>query len=508
MQRYILAIDQGTSSTRAILFDRDLRPVASAQQPLTLHVPADGWVEQDPEDIWRDTVAVCHRVLAEARTSPAEVAGIGIANQRETTLLWDRETGEPVARAIVWQDRRTADLCRELVAEGFEEHVRSTTGLLPDPYFSATKLAWLLDYRPDIRRRAETGRLAFGTVDSFLLWRLTAGRIHATDASNAARTLLFDIHRQTWDETLLRRLRIPAAVLPEVRDSAGEFGATAPTFFGQAIAICGVAGDQQAASFGQACVRPGMLKSTFGTGCFALLNTGHTPVTSHHRLLATIAWRLGGRVTYALEGSMFVAGAAIQWLRDGLGLIDDAAESERLAAAVPDTGGVEFVPAFTGLGAPWWDPDARGAILGLTRATRRAHIVRAALEAVACSTRDLVDAMDKDVRAGGGSGLPEVLRIDGGMAANDWFCQYLADILDRPVERPESLESTARGAAALAALGAGLLTSVEAIADGWRCERRFEPRMAPEIRTRRLASWADAVARVLGRQPSGGARFR
>lgn len=498
-KRFVLAIDQGTTSSRAILFDSALRPVASAQKELPQHFPADGWVEHDPEDIWRDTLSVCRETLASARVDPAEVACLGITNQRETTILWDRDTGEPVHRAIVWQDRRTAPLCRELIADGLEEHVRRTTGLVIDAYFSATKLAWLLASDPDIRRRAEAGRLAFGTVDSFLVWRLTGGRVHATDATNAARTMLFDIHRQEWDETLLRRLAIPAAVLPEVRDNAGDFGATRRDLFGEMIPITGLAGDQQAATFGQACFRPGMLKSTYGTGCFALLNTGATAVPSANRLLTTVAWRLGGRATYALEGSIFIAGAAVQWVRDGLGLVRNAAETEQIARSVPDTGGVYLVPAFTGLGAPYWDPDARGAILGLTRATEAAHIVRAALEAVAYETADLLRAMQDDLRQAGSGDLPAELRVDGGMAANNWFCQYLADILDCPVERPEIIETTALGAACLAGLAMGLYPSLDAIAAAWRCQRRFEPQMAPEVREARLRGWADAVKRILWR---------
>jgi glycerol kinase len=504
-KRYVLAIDQGTTSSRAILFDAEARIVASAQKELPQHFPQGGWVEHDPEDIWRDTLAVCREALAGARVDPAEVACIGITNQRETTILWDRDTGEPVHRAIVWQDRRTAPLCRELVADGLEAHVRKTTGLVIDAYFSATKLAWLLDSDPEIRSRAEAGRLAFGTVDSFLVWRLTGGRVHATDASNASRTMLFDIHRQEWDETLLRRLRIPPSVLPEVRDNAGEFGTTARDLFGEAIPITGMAGDQQAATFGQACFRPGMLKSTYGTGCFALLNTGETAVPSANRLLTTVAWRIGGRTTYAIEGSIFVAGAAVQWVRDGLGLVRDAAETEKIARSVPDTGGVYLVPAFTGLGAPYWDPDARGAIFGLTRATEAAHIVRAALEAVAYETADLMRAMEDDVRRAGAGSLPEELRVDGGMVANSWFCQYLADILDRPVDRPEVIETTALGAAWLAGLAVGLYPSMEAIAACWRRQRRFEPAMAAELREARLRGWAEAVRRTLSRAPASGA---
>ena len=492
MARHILALDQGTTSTRAILFDAEGDVVASAQRELQQFFPADGWVEHDPEHIWADSVAVCREALARAGLGAGDVAALGITNQRETAVLWERASGRPVHNAIVWQDRRTAPLCRELVADGLEEHVAATTGLVIDAYFSATKLAWLLDHVPGARAAAERGELAFGTVDSFLLWRLTGGRVHATDASNAARTMLFDIRRQDWDEELLRRLRIPRAVLPEVRDCAGDFGST--DILGAPLPITGMAGDQQAATFGQACFRPGMVKSTYGTGCFALLNTGEEPVRSRNRLLTTVAWRLGGRVTYALEGSIFVAGAAVQWVRDGLRAIGAAAESETVAAALPDAGGVYLVPAFTGLGAPWWDPDARGAILGLTRDSTSAHIVRAALEAVCYQTHDLLQAMADDA-----GGAPAALRVDGGMAANDWLCQFLADVLAVPVERPKVIETTALGAARLAALGAGLAPSPDALADGWRAERRFEPRMEPARRERLLRGWRDAIARVLTR---------
>ena len=490
MARHILALDQGTTSTHAILFGREGDVVASAQRELQQFFPADGWVEHDPEHIWADSVAVCREALARADFGAGDVAALGITNQRETAVLWERASGRPVHNAIVWQDRRTAPLCRELVADGLEEHVAATTGLVIDAYFSATKLAWLLDHVPGARAAAERGELAFGTVDSFLLWRLTGGRVHATDASNAARTMLFDIRRQDWDEELLRRLRIPRAVLPEVRDCAGDLGST--DILGAPLPITGMAGDQQAATFGQACLRPGMVKSTYGTGCFALLNTGEEPVRSRNRLLTTVAWRLGGRVTYALEGSIFVAGAAVQWVRDGLRAIGAAAESETVAAALPDAGGVYLVPAFTGLGAPWWDPDARGAILGLTRDSTSAYIVRAALEAVCYQTHDLLQAMADDA-----GGAPAALRVDGGMAANDWLCQFLADVLAVPVERPQVIETTTLGAARLAALGAGLAPSPDALADGWRPERRFEPRMEPARRERLLRGWRDAIARVL-----------
>jgi glycerol kinase len=489
MARHILALDQGTTSTRAILFDEDGRSIGTAQRELQQLYPADGWVEHDPEHIWADSLAVCRDALLAAKLEAAAVAAIGITNQRETTVLWERATGAPVHNAIVWQDRRTAPLCRELVADGLEEHVAATTGLVVDAYFAGTKLAWLLDHVPGARQRAERDELAFGTIDSFLLWRLTGGKVHATDASNASRTMLFDIHRQDWDDELLRRLGIPRAVLPEVRDCADNFGAT--TFLGRPVPVTGMAGDQQAATFGQACMTAGMVKSTYGTGCFALLNTGTQAVRSRNRLLSTVAWRLGGEVTYALEGSIFTAGAAVQWVRDGLGAIRHAAESEALAHSVKDSGGVYLVPAFTGLGAPWWDPDARGAILGLTRDSTSAHIVRAALEAVCYQTHDLMQAMADD-----GGGTPAALRIDGGMVANDWVCQYLANILDVPVERPEVIETTALGAARLAGLGVGLHTSLDAIAQTWRLERRFEPAMPADRRALLLDGWRRAVSRV------------
>ena len=509
--RHVLAIDQGTTSTRAIVFDRAGAPVAQSQRELEQHYPRAGWVEHDPETIWQDTVAVCREALAKAKLQPAEVAALGITNQRETVVLWERASGRPVHRAIVWQDRRTAERCRALSAAGHDALVRARTGLVIDPYFSATKLAWLLDEVAGARQAAERGELAFGTIDSFLLWRLTGGEVHATDASNAARTMLFDIHRQDWDDELLRLLRIPRAILPEVRDCSAPFGATPAGLFGAPVPITGIAGDQQAATVGQACFEPGMLKSTYGTGCFALLNTGATPVASRHRLLTTIAYRLAGNTTYALEGSIFVAGAAVQWLRDGLKLISHAGESEPLAAGISDTGGVYLVPAFVGLGAPHWDPDARAAVLGLTRDSGIAQIVRAALESVGYQTRDLMAAMQADLggEAGANTTLIErdrsavrvaggasALRVDGGMVANDWVCQFLADILDVPVERPVVTETTALGAACLAGLEVGLYPSLEAVASGWRCGRRFEPQMAPAERARLYDGWLRAVRRV------------
>jgi len=491
----ILAIDQGTTSTRAIVFDQSGRPLATAQREFEQHYPQDGWVEHDPETIWRDTLETCRGALERAKLEARAIAAIGITNQRETVVLWERATGKPVHRAIVWQDRRTADLCSRLAADGHEDLVTARTGLVIDPYFSATKLAWLLDHVPAARAAAERGELAFGTIDSFLLWRLTDGNVHATDASNAARTMLYDIHRQDWDDDLLRLLDIPRSVLPQVVDCSGQMGTTPASLFGAPLPITGMAGDQQAATVGQACTTPGMVKSTYGTGCFALLNTGPTPVASKNRLLTTIAYRIGGETTYALEGSIFVAGAAVQWLRDGLKLISHAHETEPLAAGIYDTGGVYLVPAFVGLGAPIWDPHARGAIVGLTRATGIAEIVRAALEAVGYQTRDLMLAMRGDVGSADGG---NALRVDGGMVANTWVCQFLADILDVPVERPVVTETTALGAAYLAGLAAGLYPSLDALSDVWQCDQRFEPQMAAADRDRLYAGWCDAIRRTRG----------
>ncbi|HYG86403.1 MAG TPA: glycerol kinase GlpK [Azospirillum sp.] len=488
---YVLAIDQGTTSTRAILFDRAGAPVATAQRELRQFYPADGRVEHDPEDIWHDTVAVMRGALEQAKVPAASVAAIGITNQRETTVLWDRKTGEAVHNAIVWQDRRTSDACRRLTAEGAESLVAERAGLLIDPYFSASKLQWLLDTVPGARERAERGELAFGTVDCFLLNRLTGGRVHATDATNASRTLLFDIRRQDWDDELLRLFTVPRSVLPEVRDNAADFGTADAAILGAPIPVTGMAGDQQAATVGQACFRPGMIKSTYGTGCFALLNVGETFVASKHRMLTTVAYRFGGKPTYAIEGSIFVAGAAVQWLRDGLRIIPDAASSEFHARETADNGGVYMVPAFTGLGAPHWDPDARGALLGLTRDSGVGHIVRAALESVGYQTRDLMEAMAAD-----GGRAPEALRVDGGMVANDWVCQFLADILDLPVERPVVTETTALGAAYLAGMHVGVYGGLDAISAAWRCERRFEPRMDAPTRRRLYDGWQAAVRRV------------
>lgn len=487
----LLAIDQGTTSTRAMLFDPSGRPVARAQTELPQIYPRPGWVEHDPERIWEDTVAVCRLALEEAGTDASRVAGLGITNQRETTVLWHRATGRPIHHAIVWQDRRTSDLCRRLREEGRETLVQERTGLVVDPYFSATKIAWLLEHVAGAREAADRGELAFGTIDSWLLWRLTGG-LHATDVTNAARTMLFDIRALDWDEELLEALGIPRVLLPEVLDTSGVMGETDPALLGGPIPIAGMAGDQQAASFGQAAFRPGMIKSTYGTGCFVLLNTGGEAVRSRHRLLTTVAWRIGGEVTYALEGSIFVAGAAVQWLRDALAVIEAAPETEALAAGLEDTRGVYLVPGFVGLGAPYWDAEARGAILGLTRESGVAHIARAALEAVAYQTRDLMEAMAAD-----GDVEPVALRVDGGLAANDWAMQFVSDMLDLPVERPEVIETTALGAACLAGLAVGVYGSLEDIADNWRLERRWTPSMPADRREALYDGWRRAVRRVL-----------
>lgn len=487
----VLAIDQGTTSSRAMVFGARSEVVATAQQEFPQLYPADGWVEHDPEAIWSSTLAVARRAFEQAEATGGSVRALGITNQRETALLWDRETGRPLCNAIVWQDRRTADRCRALAGHGAAEEVRSRAGLVLDPYFSATKVAWMLDHVDGARRLADQGRLAFGTVDTFLVWRLTAGRVHATDATNACRTSLFNIRAGQWDEELLRMFQVPASVLPEVRDCAADFGETEPALLGRAIPICGVAGDQQAATIGQCCFDAGSVKSTYGTGCFVLMNTGQWPVTSQNRLLTTIAYQLGGRRTYAVEGSIFIAGAAVQWLRDGLRIIEQAGDTESLAAGLEHNAGVYLVPAFAGLGAPHWDPDARGAIFGLTRATGRAELARAALESVCYQTSDLLTAMADD------GGRPARLRVDGGMVVNDWKVQFLADILGLPVDRPRVMETTALGAAYLAGMAQGIFGSFEEIAGRWQPDRSFEPRLASADRERLLEGWHDAVRRVL-----------
>ncbi len=493
MAPYLLAVDQGTTSTRSILFRPDLSVAAAAQQEFAQHFPSSGWVEHEPEDLWRTTVDTIRVAIAKASATASEVAAIGITNQRETTLIWDRKTGKPIHKAIVWQDRRTADFCAGLKEAGHEAAFTAKTGLLLDPYFSGTKIAWLLDNVPDARKKAEAGELAFGTVDSFLLWRLTSGRVHATDATNASRTLLFDIHRGQWDDELCRILRVPRSLLPDVRDSSGDFGSTGAPLFGRAIPIMGIAGDQQAATVGQACFAPGMMKSTYGTGCFALLNTGASPVTSRNRLLTTIAYQLNGKRTYALEGAIFIAGAAVQWLRDGLKVIDSAQRTGALAEAADPEQQVYLVPAFVGLGAPYWKPEARGALFGLTRATGPAELARAALEAVCYQTRDLLEAM----RGDWGGKASTILRVDGGMVASDWTMQYLADMLDAPVDRPRVLETTAVGAAYLAGLAQGLCPPPDEFAKGWKLERRFAPKMVADLRARKYAGWQDAVRKLL-----------
>ncbi len=494
MTKFILAIDQGTTSSRAIVFDKDRKIVGVGQKEFTQHFPQDGWVEHDPEEIWDTVTWAVTTALDEAGIKAGDVAAIGITNQRETVVIWDRQTGKPIHNAIVWQDRRTAALCAQLKSDGHEALVTEKTGLLLDPYFSGTKVKWLLDTVEGARSRAEKGELAFGTVDSFLIWRLTGDEVHATDATNAGRTLLFDIGQNKWDKDLCDLLDVPMAILPEVKDCADDFGVTEDSLFGAAIPILGVAGDQHAATIGQACFEPGMLKSTYGTGCFALLNTGADMVRSQHRLLTTIAYRIGGKTTYALEGSIFIAGAAVQWIRDGLKLVKHASETGPLAQSADPTQNVYMVPAFVGLGAPWWDADARGAIYGLTRNTGPAEIARAALEAVCYQTRDLLTAMHKDWTGGD---TDTVLRVDGGMVASDWTMQFLADVLDAPVDRPTILETTALGAAWLAGMKAGLWADMAAFAESWECDQRFEPKMDAATRDAKVKGWDDAVRRTL-----------
>ncbi|MBN33342.1 MAG: glycerol kinase [Rhodospirillaceae bacterium] len=488
---HILAIDQGTTSSRALLFDPDRRVSSLSQQEFHQILPHSGWVEHDPDDIWQTTLLTCRQALETADTR--NIAAIGITNQRETTLVWDRKTGQPLHNALVWQDRRTVETCRRIKEEGHEPLVTDRTGLLLDPYFSGTKIAWILDHVEGARDRAARGELAFGTIDSFLIWRLTGGRVHATDATNASRTLLFNIRDNCWDDDLCALLGVPMSVLPDIRDSATEFGTTDPTVFGATLPICGVAGDQQAATIGQACFQPGMMKSTYGTGCFALLNTGSEFVPSGHRLLNTIAYRLDGKTTYALEGSIFIAGAAVQWLRDGLGVIDDAAATQKLAEGADPEQTVTLVPAFTGLGAPWWDAEARGAVFGLTRNTGPAEFARAALESVGFQTRDLLDAMNRDRQITSDN---PVLRVDGGMTASDWTMQFLADITGVPVDRPTMTETTALGAAWLAGHQAGVWPDQDAFAAAWSLDRRFEPAMERNDADARHSLWLDAIRRT------------
>ncbi|HBO93564.1 MAG TPA: glycerol kinase [Gammaproteobacteria bacterium] len=491
MSQYLLSIDQGTTSSRAIVFDQRGTIVTSAQREFTQFFPDDGWVEHDVEEIWETTLAVCREALKNAQLSATEIAGIGITNQRETTIVWDVDTGRPIHKAIVWQDRRTSALCMELKKQGHEQRVQAATGLLIDPYFSATKVAWILDHVEGARQRAEQGELAFGTVDSFLLWRLTKGASHKTDATNASRTMLYNIHSQQWDDEMLALFRVPRAMMPEVEDCAADFGDADPDWLGASIPVAGIAGDQQAALIGQACFKPGMVKSTYGTGCFMILNTGDEPVESRNRLLTTVGYRLNGKVTYALEGSIFIAGAAIQWLRDGIALISHARETEAMAQEVGVEHGVYMVPAFTGLGAPYWDPEARGALFGLTRDTGIKDIVTAGLQSVAYQTKDLIHAMEAD-----GAGKPTALRVDGGMVANNWVVQFLSDILNVNVDRPAVIETTALGAAYLAGLQVGVYPSLEEIASLWHCERHFTPEMKDDLRDDLYQGWVKAVARV------------
>jgi glycerol kinase len=493
MGTHILAIDQGTTSTRAIVFDRALKPKGSGQKEFKQHFPASGWVEHDAEEIWKTVVTTVKAALKKAKVQPQNIASIGITNQRETVILWDRKSGKPVHKAIVWQDRRTSDACAKMKAAGHEPLVAAKTGLLLDPYFSGTKLAWLLDNVKGAREKAERGELAFGTIDTFLIWRLTGGKVHATDATNACRTLLYNIHTGTWDDELLRLLNIPASVLPVVKDCAADYGMVDKKLFGAAIPIGGVAGDQQAATIGQACFSPGMMKSTYGTGCFAILNTGDRAVPSKNRMLTTIAYQLNGKRTYALEGAIFIAGAAVQWLRDGVKLVKKASDTGPLAVKADDKQQVYLVPAFVGLGAPYWNADARGALFGLTRGTSNKEIAKAALESVCYQTRDLLEAMQKDW----GSAGETVLRVDGGMTASDWTMQCLADILNAPVDRPKVLETTAVGAAYLAGLQAGLLPPPEKFSKTWARDKRFQPKMKAELREAKYKGWQDAVRKLL-----------
>ncbi|MGR6468723.1 glycerol kinase GlpK [Rhizobium sp. PAMB 3182] len=494
MGSYILAIDQGTTSSRAIIFDGDMKVVAIAQEEFTQFFPDSGWVEHDPEEIWQSVVSTIKGAIKKAGISASDIAAIGITNQRETTVVWERKSGKAIHKAIVWQDRRTASFCETLKKQGYEKTFTQKTGLLLDPYFSGTKVAWLLDHVEGAREKAEKGELCFGTIDAFLIWRLTGGKSFVTDATNASRTLIYNIRKNEWDADLLGILNIPASMLPEVKDCAADFGTTDADLFGAPIPILGVAGDQQAATIGQACFKPGMMKSTYGTGCFALLNTGTDLVHSKNRLLTTIAYRMNGETTYALEGSIFIAGAAVQWLRDGLMIIDNAAESGALAANADPSQDVYLVPAFTGLGAPYWDAEARGAIYGMTRNTGPAEFCKAALEAVCFQTGDLLDAMKKDWTSAEGD---TVLRVDGGMVASDWTMQRLSDLIDAPVDRPTILETTALGAAWLAGSRAGVWPDMDGFAASWARDRRFEPQMDDDTRKARLKGWKRAVERTL-----------
>ena len=490
MNQYILSIDQGTTSSRAMLFDENGRAAFTSQREFTQHFPKDGWVEHDPEEIWETTLVVVRDALHQTTSEGRSIAAIGITNQRETTVVWDRNTGKAIYNAIVWQDRRTAAFCEELRQQGHEPAVSAKTGLLLDPYFSGTKINWILDNVEGARASANKGELAFGTIDSFLIWRLTGGKSHFTDATNASRTLLFNIHQQCWDKELLQLLSVPQSMLPDVLDCAADFGTTSKALVDAEIPIAGVAGDQQAALVGQACFEPGMIKSTYGTGCFMMLNTGAQALTSNNKLLTTVGYRLNGETTYALEGSIFVAGAAVQWLRDGIGIIESAQQTEAMAASLDSNHGVYLVPAFTGLGAPHWDPDARGAIFGITRDTGPAQLVRATLESVCYQTFDLLEAQRRDGLA------PTRLRVDGGMVQNNWMCQFLTDLLDIVVERPQQTETTALGAAYLAGLQVGIFSSVDDIARRWQADREFDPCMKNNARNLLLADWHEAVIKV------------
>jgi glycerol kinase len=493
MTDYILAIDQGTTSTRAIVFDKGLSAKASEQKEFKQYYPASGWVEHDPEEIWKSVLGTAKAAIKKAGIGPHDIKSIGITNQRETTVVWDRKTGKPIHKAIVWQDRRTAETCKDLKANGLGDLVSRKTGLVLDPYFSGTKVAWILDNVKGARRRADKGELCFGTIDSFLIWRFTGGKVHATDATNACRTLLYNIHSGDWDDELLNLLKVPRIMLPVIKDCAADFGETERGLLGAAIKIGGVAGDQHAAAIGQACFEPGMVKSTYGTGCFVIMNTGDMPVVSHNRLLTTLAYQLNGRRTYALEGAIFIAGAAVQWLRDGIKVIKTAKETGSLAKAADPAQNIYLVPAFVGLGAPYWNADVRGALFGLTRGTTNKELAKAALESVCYQTRDLLEAMKKDW----GNAGRTVLRVDGGMAASDWTMQNLADILDAPVDRPKSLETTALGAAYLAGLQAGLLPLPEKFSKSWKRQKRFLPEMNPAERNLKYAGWTEAIRKLL-----------
>lgn len=493
--KYVLAIDQGTTSTRAILFDDALTPVATSQEEFPQIFPQSGWVEHDPDDLWATAAGTCRAVIERAGVDAQDIISIGITNQRETTVVWNKNTGQAIHNAIVWQDRRTADYCKTLRDAGHADMFADRTGLLVDPYFSSTKLKWILDHVDGARDQARRGELLFGTVDTYLIWKLTGGKIHATDATNAARTMLYDIRKGRWSQTICDLFDIPVQMLPEVKDSAADFGASRADLFGREIPICGVAGDQQAATIGQACFKPGMLKSTYGTGCFALLNTGDTPVQSKNRLLTTIAYQLDGKPTYALEGSIFIAGAVVQWLRDGLKIIREASETQGLAEQADPAQQVVLVPAFTGLGAPYWNPECRGAIFGLTRNSGPNELAKAALESVAYQTRDLLDAMRADW---GADNAQQILRVDGGMSASDYAMQFLADMIGAPVDRPKVLETTALGVAWLAGMKMGAMPSQQEFASGWALDREFRPAMASDLRETKLDAWHRAVTATLG----------